>query len=315
MISHRQGNLLTPEEIAADNARVAAKVLPEEPSPPPVTKKPPRTFRRLGELLPVVQTGKPVEPEPPVCPRCNGLGYIGYAVPYGDSRFGKMFPCDAPGCPGVQRHKEKRTVTFIERMTRHFGGKTEHYEHATIADLDRKELRHNPVAVDAARQFIAREPLILNGIDKYSLIFTGDPGTGKTYIASIIFNELQKRGELVWFNTVRTMLKAVQTGYSFDADMKDTAVEDALCNTPFLFIDELEINRASGDKIDILEAIINSRMLAKMPTVITTNLTQYNVGDVWNERIRSRLLHVAWWINMGNVVLRDKSGAIDGSGR
>lgn len=316
MINYRSGRALTLEEIAADNARVAAKPLPEEPPKPPTPRRQPRTFKRIGECLPLVDSGDaPKEPESPKCPRCNGLGYISYAVPQGDPRRGKMFLCDAPGCPGVQRYKEKRMMTFFERMGRIMGNKTEHYERACLADLDRPELRSNPVAVDAARQFIAREPLILDGIEKYSLVFTGSPGTGKTYIASIIYNELLRRQELAWFNTVRSMLKAVQSGYSFDADMKSTEVEEALCNAPFLFIDELEINKASGDKIDILEAVINTRMLAKIPTVITTNLKQRNIGDFWNERIKSRLLHVAWWINMGDIALRDKSGEIPGSGR
>jgi hypothetical protein len=269
----------------------------------------------FGDYIPAISIAGESEQPEVKCPKCFGAGFFTAPVPSDHPQFGKPQKCDEPGCTAAKRDREKRTVTFFERMSRHFGASPEHYENATLADLDRKELRHNPVAVDAALKFLNREPMILDGVDKHCLVFTSVmPGTGKTYLASIIHNELRRRQELSWFNTIRTMLKAVQTGYSDDAEMRSTEVEDALCNAPFLFIDELEINKKSDDKIDILEAIINTRMLAKMPTVITTNLTQKNVSDVWNFRIGSRLSHVAWWIDMGNKTLRDTSRTISGSG-
>lgn len=315
MLNEQQDRRLSPEDIAADNARVQSKPLPVLP-PKPTFREPPRTFKRIHEALPPIPHGDATtEPEAKRCPKCQGGGFYTLDVPLDDPRFSKAQICDAPNCPHVKRDKQSRTAVFLERMTRHFGGTPEYYQEATLEDLNNPALRKNPVAVDAARLFIERKPLVINGIDKYSLVFTGAPAAGKTYLASIIRNELAGRGELVWFNTVRTMLKAVQSGYSYDTDMKDTAVEDALCNAPFLFIDELEINKRSDDKIDILEAVVNRRMLAKMPTVITTNIDQRRVGDVWNWRIGSRLTHVAWWINMGDQGLRDKSGEISGGER
>lgn len=317
MLNQREGKDWTTEEIAADNARVQAKPVTETILPPKQTRfAPPRTFKRIHEVLPPITHGDATTaPEAERCPKCNGAGFYTPNVPIDDPRFSKAQRCDEPGCPHVERDKQKRVVTFFERMSRHMGDKPEHYELAGLEDLTRPELRNNPVAVEAARLFIDRKPLVIDGIDKYSLVLTGAPGTGKTYLASIIHNELNRRGELSWFNTVRTMLKAVQSTYSGDTEMRSTEVEEALCNAPFLFIDELEINKASGDKIDILESIINTRMLAKMPTVITTNIDQRRVGDVWNFRIQSRLTHVAWWINMGKDGLRDKSGEIQGGER
>lgn len=316
MIPARQGKILTPAEIAEENARIAAKLQPEPEKPKESRHKPPRTFKRLGDYVPVMSGDAAPEPDEIKCPKCNGAGFFTAAVPPDHPMFGKPQKCDEPNCPHVTRDRQKRTVTFFERMARHFGTKPEHYEHASMDDLQRPELQHNPVAVEAALLFLSREPIVIDGIEKHSLVFTSAmPGTGKTYLASIIHNELCRRQELSWFNTVRSMLKAVQTGYSDDAEMKSTEVEDALCNAPFLFIDELEINKSSGDKIDILESVINTRMLAKMPTVITTNLNQKSVGDVWNFRIQSRLTHVAWWIDMGKETLRDTSRVISGSGK
>jgi len=316
VINQREGKLLSDEEIAADNARIAAKLAAMEPEPPrPSRHAPPRTFKRIADYIPAVTTDGAPEPAPYRCPKCGGAGFFTPPVAPDHPLFGKAQRCDQPNCPHVQRDRQKRTVTFFERMARHFGTKAEHYEQARLADLDNPQLQHNPVAVQAARLFLSREPMVLDGIEKHSLVFSSKmPGTGKTYIASIIHNELCRRQELSWFNSVRSMLRAVQDGYGDDALMRSSEVEDALCNAPFLFIDELEINRASGDKIDILESVINTRMLAKMPTVITTNLTQKSVGDVWNFRIQSRLEHVAWWIDMGNQTLRNTGGVISGKG-
>lgn len=327
MIRERDGRLWTPEEIAADNQRVAAKPVVEPFTPPkPDAPKARKTkaeviaglMNRMSQHKPIEGDSIPavLEDKPPYCPVCEGSGTIKLRVPIGHPKFGQFVDCDnRAGCPALRYYRQKQAAIFYERMSKQFGKVIEYYDTASLADLNNPQLRHNLVAVDAARRFIAGEPLEIDGVEKHSLVFCGMQGTGKTYLASIIRNELDKQGKMVWFSTVRTMLKAVQTGYGDDAEMSDRAVENALCNAPFLFIDELEINKSSGDKIDILEAVINTRMLSKMPTVITTNLSQQKVGDVWNWRIQSRLVHIAWWIDMGRTGLRDKSSAIDGSGR
>lgn len=327
MIREREGRLWTQDEIEADNRRVAAKPVSEPLTPPkPEAPKARRQTKaeviaglmnRMSQHKPVAGDSVPavLEDKPPFCERCGGQGRIKLYVPVGHPKHGQYIDCDAHECPALRYYRQRSAAVFYERMTRQFGKVIEYYDTAGIADLGNPQLRHNLVAVDAARRFIAGEPLNIDGVEKHSLVFCGLQGTGKTYLASIIRNELDRQGKLVWFNTVRTMLKAVQGGYDEDAAMSARAVENALCNAPFLFIDELEISRGSGDKIDILEAVINTRMLSKMPTVITTNLTQQKVGDVWNWRIQSRLVHIAWWIDMGKTGLRDRSGAIDGSGR
>lgn len=338
MVNERIGKAWTLAEIEADNARVRAKRIQSAPGQsevvlPSAAKQPTRAEKVAALMSRIAQfkpSGEPEAPavvdEPrPYCPVCMGYGFVTLPAPVGDPEFSKKQDCPREGCPAVAYYRNKRLTTFFERMSKQFGGVVEYYTEAALSDLNRPELRANPVAVEAARLFIERKPLNIDGVEKHSLVFTGLQGTGKTYLASIIRNELFKRGELVWFNTVRTMLKAVQAGYGAgkedDLEIKDQIVmnnrmvESALCNAPFLVIDELEINRSSGDKIDILEAVINTRMLAKMPTIITTNLSQKRVGDVWNWRIQSRLVHIAWWINMGKDGLRDKSGELDGGQR
>jgi DNA replication protein DnaC len=214
-----------------------------------------------------------------------------------------MFPCLNPDCQVTKRNAEKRFMSLNERRSRQFGSTPENYTHADMSHFE-GDYR---LAVKCTRLFLQEGAVAGKDTVKRSLVFYGKPGTGKTYLMSAIYNELFQRRAGAIFLKVRTMLKGVQRGYSEDAELRDFEAEDLLRSAPVLFIDELETGLRSGDRTDIFESIIDYRCLNDLPTIIATNLEQEELARVWNHRIQSRLVHMAWWIALDDRTRRDVS--------
>jgi DNA replication protein DnaC len=292
----------TPKTLAAilaENQKLAQIPVEDQPKAPKA-KREYRTFRR-EHPLPLGADGK--------CVRCKGLSYLRYeGLAADDSRFGKMRDCDNPGCPHVRERKEKRAVLFMERMHRHFDRVREYYPNASLDSL--KNVPGKTYAFQAARLFVAGSGIEFNGTLKSSLVFQGAVSRGKTFIASAIYNGLRAAGELVWFARLWTLLEGVYAGYDEESELSANEALSALCNAPVLVIDEFQVNHLTANRMDIIEALINARAARNMPTVLTTNLTQEQVAEKFNERISARLNHMAHWIAVEGDVMRDTTGII-----
>lgn len=303
---------MTLEEIRQENERIERATI-REALPVPAPKIP--AERRIATLRDKLRTFKftaapdvPVvlEDAKPECPVCNGTGAIKYELPVGHPLFGKLQKCPAPDCPGVKRNEQKRQMSYTEREARHFGTTPEYIEHASMGDFEDDKRR----AVGAAKIFLKHHEVAWDTVVKRSLVFTGQVGRGKTHLMSAMRNYLWQQGQMSQFRKVRSMLKAVQRGYSADSELRDYEVENMLSNAPFLFIDEMETGQQSGDRTDIFEAIIDHRCRENLPTIIATNLEQDEIREVWNDRIASRLIHMAHWIELAGASKRDNSKVI-----
>lgn len=318
MVINREFKPMSREAIEAENERIRQMMTDNQPvSLPKATPQ-----QRIATLKNRVATFKtyPVpdnytmpavtQKQVPHCDRCNGLGAIRYDVPPDHALYKKDIPCDAEGgCPVVAYHQGERAGRLSEREGRHFGKILEYFPNASMSDYPENDRRR---AVGAARVFLQHGEVLWDGVAKRSLVFTGKAGRGKTHLVSAIRNALWARGELSMFHKMRSMLKAVQRGYSNDAELDDYEVEEMLSKTPYLFIDELEIELRSDDRVDIFEAVIDHRYRQNLPTIITTNLEQDEVNEKLNHRIQSRIVHMAHWIEMAGDSLRDTGSTIRG---
>ena len=103
------------------------------------------------------------------------------------------------------------------------------------------------------------------------LIFFGNVGSGKSFLASCIANYLMEE-ELVSVK-MRNFLEIIndlQTG-GFTQDRNRYI--DSLVNTPLLILDDLGIERDTAYAKEQVYNIVNGRYLTHKPTIITTNLT------------------------------------------
>ncbi|MBE5730806.1 MAG: AAA family ATPase [Clostridiales bacterium] len=124
---------------------------------------------------------------------------------------------------------------------------------------------------------------------RLNIMLVGKCGTGKTYLASCIANELAKKGHSVImlssFALSHRMLK-----YHTTFDSERFSYIDPLLDCDLLVIDDLgSENILKNITVEYLFHIINERMTANKHTVFTTNLDNDLILSRYGERIYSRL--------------------------
>jgi DNA replication protein DnaC len=122
------------------------------------------------------------------------------------------------------------------------------------------------------------------------LLLFGDVGTGKTFIAACVANALIDKGVPCLVtnfariaNTVQGLFEGRQEYY------------DSLNKFPLLVLDDLSAERKTEYMQEIVFNVIDARYRAKLPLIVTTNLTRQelqNPADVTYQRIYSRLFEM-----------------------
>lgn len=120
------------------------------------------------------------------------------------------------------------------------------------------------------------------------LLFYGDVGTGKTYTAACIANELLQKQISVTMTSFVKLLDKMQGFQSSDDKMLYR-----LSSAKLLVIDDLGVERNTEYALERVYDIIDSRYRAKLPMVLTTNLglaEMKNATDIKFRRIYDRIL-------------------------
>ena len=122
-----------------------------------------------------------------------------------------------------------------------------------------------------------------------SLLLCGGPGLGKTHLSLSIGYEVISLGfDVLYipFHSLLNRLEAARFGKGED-EYRDY-IYPAL-ETELLILDDLGSEFLTSFVTSSLYELVNSRLIAGLPTVISTNLTQAEVISRYGERIYSRL--------------------------
>lgn len=122
------------------------------------------------------------------------------------------------------------------------------------------------------------------------LLIYGEVGTGKSFYACCIANEIINRyQEQVYFTTIPTLIAALQ---SFD---NRDAMLATIESVTLLVLDDLGAERETSFAEEQLFTIVDHRLLAGKPTIITTNLSLKeikNPNTLSQRRIFDRVLEM-----------------------
>ena len=119
------------------------------------------------------------------------------------------------------------------------------------------------------------------------LIFLGNAGTGKSFLAACIVNALLDKG----YKCLMTNFPRIINELTGIFEGKQAYI-DSLNNYDLLVIDDLAIERDSEYTAEIIQNVIDSRYRAGKPLIITSNLTKSdfeNPKNIKKERLYSRL--------------------------
>lgn len=125
--------------------------------------------------------------------------------------------------------------------------------------------------------------------DSPNLFFYGPTGQGKTFLCSAIAKALLDRGHVVVYQTSFKLIDIIEKYHFGSKDVISKEKYQLLFDAELLIIDDLgtEFNN-SFTNTEIFN-IINGRLLAKRPTVISTNLSLKDVEKVYGTRVSSRI--------------------------
>ena len=124
------------------------------------------------------------------------------------------------------------------------------------------------------------------------LLFYGGVGTGKTFAAACIANQLLNQRSLVIMTSFVKLLESMQ-GFSED----DSVLIARLNRAKLLIIDDLGAERSTDYALEKVYDIVDSRYRAKLPIILTTNLSMTELKestDIRYTRIYDRIFEMCY---------------------
>lgn len=230
------------------------------------------------------------------CERCRGTGFEIV------ERDGRDFatPC---GC----RTGGTRKAGFFEACR-----VPPRYEHCTLRSFEPGSDALLQ-ALRKAESYCAGYPYV--GPDEgLGLLFTGDNGVGKTHLAVAVLRELwTNKGARGQFWDFHELIREIRNCYNEETRTTELQVLEPVVETDVLLLDDLGAWKMTDWMLDTLFFILNTRYMAKRPTLITTNFPdvtpeqaardatlrrrEYLVERV-GTRLRSRLVEMCLLVKM-----------------
>ena len=190
---------------------------------------------------------------------------------------------DCELCKDTGIYKNKRCKCYYALLTKY-----------TLKSLNVKE-REYPLLDDNTPTGLSKEYTIAKKyVEKFpnteinNFVFLGKVGTGKTYLASTIVGELNKKKALTVFLTSNELNSIFLKMHCQEIDRE--LVFDILTACDLLVIDDLGTEPLYKNvTAEYLLSIISERLDKKKHFIITTNLTTSEILNRYNERFLSRI--------------------------
>lgn len=173
----------------------------------------------------------------------------------------------------------------------------------SISNFDTMELRYYPVDVDASLGESARTYMgqLLGGLREYAaefvpaesenLMLLGNAGLGKTHAALAIAGEVLERGyDVIYVSSPDFFAKLEGLHFGSDPSGEEETLLHTAAAADLLILDDLGTEFNSNFLITTLYSLLNNRLGAKLPTIVTTNITDGSLLEkLYTEKISSRL--------------------------
>ena len=208
--------------------------------------------------------------ETPICPKCGGSGYIG------------TFMCQC--LRDLCRQQQEKEVALLADDGQHFGAfRLEYY-----SDRPDPKTGISPRAIMARGYDICRDYAERFSLSSGNLLFNGGTGLGKTFLSACIAREVAARGYSVAYETAAHLFSKLEKN-RFHPDEETAEQVKRLNECDLLIIDDLGTELPGNFVTAALYTILNDRLLAGKPMVVSTNLTIDEIGQRYSPQIRSRL--------------------------
>ena len=208
--------------------------------------------------------------ERPLCEICGGSGYVGSS----------MCECLRELC----RQEQKKELTFLNVGRESF---------------EQFRLEYYPSFVDPKLGYSARDIMekTFKTCRKYAaefslrsenLLFSGNPGLGKTFLSACIARKVADSGFSVVYESSAHLFSALEKA-RFEANEENRREAEKYTACDLLILDDLGTEMTGQFVIAALYSLVNDRLLSGKPTIISTNLNVEDLGRRYSPQISSRL--------------------------
>ena len=124
-----------------------------------------------------------------------------------------------------------------------------------------------------------------------SLLFLGRTGLGKTHLSLAIAGQTASRGAAVLYSSAQGIIDRYErVRFDRDPTAEDRDFVQMAPRCDLLVIDDLGAEFSTAFSQSVLYNILNARITAGLPVILSTNLTLEQLAAAYNERIASRVL-------------------------
>ena len=236
--------------------------------------------KKLADLL--ASSGRPADALEPhfTCRLCEDTGIV-----------------DGHTCSCVHKVMQQLRRSEIEALSS-----------LSISSFDTRELRYYPARMDASLGEPVRSYMstLLDDLRGYadefdttseSLMLLGNAGLGKTHAALAIAGEVLEKGFDVIYVSSPDFFSKLEALHLFLPGGVD-----------LLILDDLGSEFNSSFLISTLYSLLNNRLGAKLPTIVTTNITDGALLEkLYTEKISSRLSSFVPFLFMGDDIRAQKA--------
>ena len=122
-----------------------------------------------------------------------------------------------------------------------------------------------------------------------NLLLFGPPGLGKTHLSAAIAREVSEKGYSVVYDTASHVFERFEA-QKFGREDEDAAADvERILNCDLLILDDLGTEMTTAFVQSALYQIINTRLMEKKSTIISTNLRVNELAQRYSPQIASRL--------------------------
>ena len=207
--------------------------------------------------------------ESPICPTCSGTGYVGST----------MCDCLAELC----RQEQKKELTFLSAGRESFDQFRMDYYSDKLTPAG-----YSPRDVMAKTYQDCRRYAFGFGMASGNLLFSGNTGLGKTFLSACIARTVADQGYSVVYESAGHLFAALEKA-RFEANEENRRAAAKYTECDLLILDDLGTELPGQFVTAALYSLINDRLLANKPTIISTNLNSDEIGRRYNPQIASRL--------------------------
>lgn len=211
--------------------------------------------------------------EGPLCKRCSDTGYVGE----------KMCACLEKYCQEEQR---KELTSLLSSSLGSFDDFSLDF-YSTVRDSvlgisprEQMEIIYE-IAVNYARKFSHHSR---------SLLMNGGTGLGKTFLSACIARQVVSMGYSVVYDTAIHVFSCLEKQKFGSATDEEKRMAERIMECDLLILDDLGTEMQTAFVSPALYSIVNGRILATKPTIISTNLSISELSRRYTPQIASRLM-------------------------